>query len=90
MTVTARFYVDEITHRAYNPAHATVKLQAAGRGEQNKAWAQATPSGTIEMSVNNPAAAEFFQAMLGRDLELTFTPVGDGRYLSPHAPDPIK
>lgn len=89
MTVTARFYVDQIIHRAYNPSHATVMLQAAGRGEQNKAWAQATPSGTIEMSVNNPAAAAFFRDMLGRDLELTFTPVGEGRYESPHAPDPV-
>ena len=40
MTITARFYVESYTRRAYNPDHVDVTLRAAGRGEQNKAWAQ--------------------------------------------------
>lgn len=84
MTVTARFYVDEITTRAYNPSHVNVTLRAAGRGEQNKAWAEATPTGTITLTVNNPDAAAFFQAHQGHDLALTFEPVGDGPYRSMH------
>jgi hypothetical protein len=82
--VTARFYVSEVVHRAYNPSHANVTLVAAGRGEQNKAWAEATPSGTITMSINNPAAAEFFVTRLGKDIALSFNDIGDDSFSSPH------
>ena len=82
--VTARFYVSEVTRRAYNPDHVTVKLQAAGRGEQNKAWAAATPSGTIELTINNAAAAAFFGDRLAKDVALTFEPLGDETYRSLH------
>ena len=87
--VVARFYVDEITRRAYNPDHVVVKLKAAGRGEQNKTWAQYTPSGTMELTVNNPPAAEFFTRNLGRDIEMRFTALGDERYVTEYAADPV-
>lgn len=89
MTVTARFYVERIERHAYNPSHATVHLQAAGRGEQNKAWSQATPSGTVTMQVNNPAAADWFAARLGQDLAVTFEALDEGRFVSPHSPNPV-
>jgi len=75
MGVEARFWVDEITTRAYNPDHTSVTLRAAGRGEGNKSWAQATPTGTIEMTITNPAAAQFFKDNQGKDVAITFTPV---------------
>lgn len=77
MPVTARFYVSEMTRRAYNPGHAQIKLQPAYRGEENKAWSEATPSGSIELNVTNAAAVERFNAWMlaGQDLHLTFEPV---------------
>jgi hypothetical protein len=75
MGVEARFWVDEITTRAYNPDHVSVTLRAAGRGEGNKSWAQATPTGTIELTITNPAAAEFFKENQGKDVAILFAPV---------------
>ena len=77
MAVSARFWVDEITTRAYNPNHTSVILRAAGRGEGNKSWAQATPTGTIEMTVTNPAAAQWFKDRQGKDVALTFDDIPD-------------
>lgn len=87
--VVARFYVDQVTRRAYNPDFVEVTLKAAGRGEQNKTWAQYTPSGTLTMQINNPAAAETFLQNLGRDFELTFRLLDDDRYASEHADKPL-
>lgn len=87
--VLARFFVDEVTRRAYNPDHVVVKLKASSRGEQNKTWAQFTPSGTMELTVNNPAAAAFFAEHLGQDLELRFSEVSDDRYIGEHATAPV-
>ena len=85
MTVSARFYVATITRRAYNPEHALVTLVAAGRGEQNKAWAQATPSGKIELTINNPAAAKWFEEHLAKDVALTFEHIDDAQHVGPHS-----
>ncbi len=76
-TVTARFYVAEMTRRAYNPAHAAITLKPAYRGEENKAWSEATPAGEITLQVSNPAAVEQFDEWMqaGQDLHLTFTAV---------------
>lgn len=85
MTVNARFYVEHVTKSAYNPKAREVTLAAAGRGEQNRAWAAATPSGKITMQVNNPDAAAWFDEMLGKDLELTFREIPDeGPFTSQH------
>lgn len=72
MAVKARFYIAEISRKAYNPDHVEVVLQAAGRGEENKDWAKYTPSGEIKMTINNPPAAAFFADRLGKDVTLTF------------------
>lgn len=74
MSVTARFYVSEMTRRAHNPGQAAIKLAPAYRGTENKAWSEATPSGSIELYVSNPAAVEQFDSWFraGTDLHLTF------------------
>lgn len=86
--VSARFYVSEVIHRAYDPGAAQVKLQATTRGDENKAWATATPSGTIDMAIRNPDAAAFFTARLGQDVALTFESLGDARYPTPYQEAP--
>ncbi len=60
MSVTARFFVAETTRYAYNADATKVILSPATRGEENKQWAAATPSGRIEMTINNGAASDQF------------------------------
>lgn len=61
MAVESRWYVAELTYQAHDPQAAKLKLSAVVRGPENAAWAAATPSGTIEMYVNNPKAAQWFR-----------------------------
>lgn len=77
-TVTARFYVAEMTSRA-KQANATIVLLPAYANGANAEWATATPSGRIELQVNNPAANEVFGEWLaeGLDLHITMTPVAE-------------
>jgi hypothetical protein len=74
--ITARFYVAEITQRA-KAQNATVVLQPAYANGANAEWATATPSGRMELQVNNLAAVEVFQEWLtqGPDLHITMQPV---------------
>lgn len=69
-TVSARFWIPSITLNA--SGYVTVKMQPALRGEENKAWASATPVGSIELGVGNPEAVAWFQERLGKDLAITF------------------
>lgn len=76
MAVQARFYVAEITKQAYGgwapPAPAgKVILQPVTRGEANKDWASATPSGRIEMTIITGALA-WFEERLGQEVAITF------------------
>jgi len=75
-TVSARFYVAQVNKSAYSkgyePTRAVI-LQAATRGEENKSWAQATPSGRIEMNINNGPAGQWFEEHLGEDIAVSFS-----------------
>jgi hypothetical protein len=73
-TVQARFYVSGYERNAYNKDATTVKLQAVCRGEHNKEWAAATPSGQIQMTINNESAAAWFISQLGDEIAVTFEP----------------
>lgn len=80
MPVRAKFFVSKLE----NPEGATaaqVGLTAVCRGVENAMWAQATPSGYIQMSVLNTPAFEQFEK--GAEYEVTFVKVakptpGDG------------
>ena len=77
MAVVARFYVAQITKVAgggYAPPapRGTVTLRAVARGEENKAWASATPSGTVEMTIINSPAFVWFEERVGKDVAITF------------------
>lgn len=79
MSVTARFYVNEMTYRGKGPyANATVILTPAYANGANAEWASATPSGRIELSVGNPEAIKQFEEwrVEGQDLHITFEPKG--------------
>lgn len=71
MSVTARFYVQQITKIA--SGYIAVQMMPATRGEENKAWAHYTPSGKIEMNISpDTAAGPWFESMLGKDVTITF------------------
>lgn len=79
MAVKAKFKVNSITHT--NPGGGwagpapigSVKLIVAyDNKDDNKEWAAATPSGTIDMVIGNPDALEFFNKNLGKTVDITF------------------
>lgn len=74
MSVRAKFYVAEITH---TPSGGRVKMHAVCRGEDNKMWSAATPTGTIEMGILNEAALNQF--VPGEEYFLDFTPAPKGQ-----------
>ena len=73
--IRAKFRVVEKINRANytqgGPPTCHVKLSAAN-DPGNKSWAQYTPSGSIEMQIDNPGAYEAFE--LGRHYLVEFTP----------------
>lgn len=72
--VRARFYVSETKRTAYsNGVGGVVVLNAVSRGDKNAQWASATPSGKVEMTINNPSAFAIFDEALGKDVDITFT-----------------
>lgn len=74
MSTTARLYVTSIERHAYNRDALTVKLGAATKGEENKAWAAATPSFNASIVVlSSGGGAVFLEAFeAGKDLHVTF------------------
>lgn len=62
MTVRGKFFVAEVRKRPGKGG--VVQLSAASRGARNATWASASPSGTIELTINNPDAFAFFEQIL--------------------------
>lgn len=71
--VRAKFYVDEIAKTIHG---GRVRLRVVTRGEDNKQWASATPSGEITMTIRNELAIEFFD--VGDEYFVDFTPAPKG------------
>lgn len=85
MAIQARFYVRAIEKYATGlpgggggwakPAphtKVTLAVVSGGRAPENAEWASATPHGEIVMTIGNPAAADWFESMLGEDVAVTF------------------
>lgn len=75
MAVRAKMYVSELKRNAYDPYAVTVTMQVVSRGEANKEWAAATPSGTFTATIKNPAAAMPFINGLGDEFYVTIEAV---------------
>lgn len=76
MTVRAKFRVMERANRAgWSPdAKPTCFVRLApvtASSEENKSWAKYTPSGSIEMNIDNPEAYDAFE--LGAEYYVDFT-----------------
>ena len=68
--VKAKLYVAAIERTATRPDHAKITLGAVTRGNENKQWAEATPSASFIMTIQNPVAAAQF--VLGQEYYVTF------------------
>ena len=69
----AKFRVEHVIH--YSGAR-NVKLSAVhGGSPENNQFSQASPSGSLEMHINNPAAFDFLEP--GKSYYLDFTPAPD-------------
>lgn len=66
--VRAKFFVQEVGKTTWG---GKVVLNVVTRGEDNKAWASATPSGQITMTIRNDLALEFFD--VGDEFFVDFT-----------------
>lgn len=73
MAVRAKFFCQEVAKTTYG---GRVKLNPVTRGEDNKKWASATPSGEITMTIRNELAVEFFD--VGEEYYVDFTPAPKG------------
>ncbi len=54
-----------------------VKLYAVYKGDEsspeNESFSNSTPSGSVELTITNPAAVEFFEKLAGKYVYLDFT-----------------
>lgn len=75
MAVRAKMYLDSITKTNWG---STIKLRVVGRGEDNKAWAAATPVGELSLTIKNEAAFSQFDLSPGTpapEFYIDITPV---------------
>mgnify|MGYP001596771923 FL=1 len=70
--VRVKMFLAELRYNTYGGG---VTLQVVTRGEDNKAWAAATPSGEMKLSIKNELALEFFRDMLGKEFFIDVIPV---------------
>lgn len=75
MSVRAKFQVSSVKSYAWNPNAKEITLtpQYDTSIPEDRRFAKATPSGTLTMTVDNPAASE--QLELGKFFYIDFTPV---------------
>jgi hypothetical protein len=72
--VRGKFKVTEITRSHHNPAAAKIKLEAVySNSPEDNSYSAATPNGTIQMYLNNPAAID--DLPLGKSFYVDFTPI---------------
>lgn len=76
MAVQALFFVQSVKQTAGNPEAREVTMSAVVRGDHAKEWARYTPSASLTMFVDNPAAVAQFP--VGQEFLVTFQPADKG------------
>lgn len=71
--VRGKFTLQSITQHSWSPTAQTFKFGAIydTATEENRKFTKATPTGTLEMTVDNPPAQVFFE--IGKSYYLDFT-----------------
>lgn len=72
--IRAKFYVQAVKLTSWGTS---VELNVVTRGEDNKKWSQATPSGQITMQIKNDLAAAMYAP--GQEWYVDFTPAPLGK-----------
>jgi len=73
MSVRAKFKVTKVAHTEYGGKEVTLTPQYDTSIEEDRRFAKATPSGTIQLYIDNPPAAD--QLALGKFFYVDFTEV---------------
>ena len=69
--VRAKMYVSEVAYMQYG---VRVTMRVVSRGEDNKKWAAASPSGTFEITINNEGASDQFAPDQEWFIDMTLVP----------------
>ncbi|NMV37258.1 hypothetical protein [Ralstonia insidiosa] len=74
MTVRAKLTLQSVTNHAWSPDSKTLKfgVQYDASIPEDQKFCKATPSGQIEIQIDNPAAVSQFE--LGKSYYVDFTP----------------
>lgn len=70
MAVVAKLFVSSVRRQVSAPDTVEITLNAVTQGDENRAWAEATPAAKFEMSIQNPDAAVEFE--LGQEFYVRF------------------
>lgn len=80
MKTRCKFYVSKISHTGWQgmqpgPGQETVEMQAAygGLSPEDQSFAESTPSGSLSITVTNPAVVGIFK--LGQPCYIDITPI---------------
>lgn len=77
MSVRGKFTVSSVTNLSATSTYVNVKLRAVySNSPEDNSYSAATPSGSIEMTITNPAAVE--QLPIGAQFYVDFTAVTEG------------
>lgn len=71
--VRAKFQVQQVTKHHWGGVVVTLAPQYDDKIPEDRRFAKATPSASLQMTIDNPPAAEFFE--VGKFVYLDFTPV---------------
>lgn len=75
MSVRCKMFVQEIAQTTWG---GRVKMSVVSRGQDNKEWASATPSGSLELTIRNELALEQFVAP-GEEFYIDISPAPKGQ-----------
>lgn len=65
-SVVCRMYLAGVGAQAYSPDALDVTLRVVSRGDENKVWSAATPTGEMKLAIKNAAATAIFRTDDGR------------------------
>ena len=86
MSVVAKFFVSRVERNEGTPTASQVQMGAVCRGRENRAWASATPGGSISLGILNERATAYFEE--GSEYLVTFQKVEKPKPGDGHAPVP--
>jgi len=79
MNVQAKFMLQEMQTTSFGGGHQYLTFVFRPQYDPNipedQRFAKATPNGELKISVDNPAVAEEWKKMLGKQFHLTFSPL---------------